>query len=393
MWRLGKTYIFDQSPAGLDGEGNPINGGPIESPSSFEPGCGTRAIYFGATEGGVGKLADVDGEDTSIGLAGCSTIITDTSGAPIMLPAPWVEYVWVLRDPSTGDEREYWVSRTNGIKGGEINLTNGYQAFKKYQSNWNTYTGNPFGDNPDDFGETLTVVSRKVIFNVPETLDETSDPYSTRTVPAFINRLHRRAMIVDENGQVPDDGPTIDHIVRANRYARTSGPMSRSADNGFGLNKPDKFRLRGESIESNGWRDPEGEGSDAPYDLKDVEEFLRGTGTYSLVIKMGFANGPAPDNQGDCLTNPEPQNTCRDFCDLCGGEQGEIVDSEYPIIGPIRPSRSKRIIKPGIGGCGSLKLLQKDLESQGAHREGGGANGGGAFISWGQTVNDAIASL
>jgi hypothetical protein len=393
MWRLGKTYIFDQSPT-LSGNGTPINGGPLEEPSSFV-GCGTRAIYFGATEGGVGKIADVNGSDTTVGKAGCSDILLDSGGSPVMLPAPWVEYVWVLRDPAgVNEDREYWVSRRNGERGGQIVITNGYDAFQKYQINWNTYEGNPSGDVADDFEDTRTVISRKVIFNVPETLDETSDPYSTSTVPAFINRLHRRAMIVDSAGQIPDDGPTIDDIVRANRYARTMDTIIGEDPEDVVINAGNaaqKFQLGSAGADARqGWKDE----SSHQYSLKDVEEFLRGTGTYSLVIKMGFANGPPENEQGLCVnTSPSDTCDCDENADLCGGVQGQTVDREYPIIGPIRPSRSKRIIKPGVGGCGSLRLLQKDIDIVRDHEEGGGANGGGAFISWGQTVNDAVASL
>ena len=113
-------------------------------------------------------------------------------------------------------------------------------------------------------------------------------------------------------------------------------------------NAAQKFQLGSAGADARqGWKDE----SSHQYSLKDVEEFLRGTGTYSLVIKMGFANGPPENEQGLCVnTSPSDTCDCDENADLCGGVQGQTVDREYPIIGPIRPSRSKRIIKPGVGG-------------------------------------------
>ena len=312
IWRLGKTYIFDQSPATDD-----------FNPDTRNIGCGTRAIYFGSTRGAV---------------EGANIRTNDAGNVVEMFGAPWVDYVVTLRDPNSGDEFDWWFGRQSGQEGNTPASGGGYRHFQDYQNNWDTFTLNAVVHD---------VVARKVIFTVPEDLDVTIQGRR------FGSELYRRTHILDSNGNNPwvgEDavGPTIDDIVRANRYAANE----------------DSF------LEHPEWDD-----SDHAYTANQVEEFAMGTGTYSLVIRMGFAVG----GEGNIFCLNEDG-----YCD------GGLYLDDSPIIGPLRPSRSKRLIKPGVGGCGSMRLLE-DADKQ--RSEGGGANGGGAFISWGQTVNDVVTTL
>ena len=378
IWRLGKTYIFDQS----GDKGNP----------------GTRAIFIGSTKGGIGddleseySTQDRTGEVDSTKSVESSKFMTNPeTGAPLLLPAPWAEYIIKVRKTDGTIVTEY-LSRDNPFDPNSAPIA-GYTAYQAYQRAWEV------SENTTENTIGAPVIERRLEITIPETLDELAGGNP------FINLLHRRTTIKDSNGAEFDEtnpGPGLADVEVANQYA--AGSTSPVVKSGGSLGQ-DEVQLTSASkgtvsfeggqqqtYSSDRVRSPNRMGVDSSdlYALAEVEEFHRGSGTYSLVLRLGFSNTVRPEGDNPCSNFSDTWCECPDEFDFCRG--GDRVYHKHPIIGPIRPSRSKRIIKPGIGGCGSLRLLQPSV---GANKyEAGGANGGGAFVSWGPTVEEVVANL